>query len=343
MMDQFPDFIAPPAAAPKQKKAKVASAYAVFSPPASAFVEHPAPQAILTPRDLIAAPDFKAHWREDMTDDEYHADKTAVGSSSLRLLPDSPKAFYWRVFKQIEKKKSDALRLGTLIHLAVLEGAKFRERYHLMPEFMGYTKDGKLSAQSGEARDKKTAWLNDLPPGAVVTTQAELDMILGIIDGIFEHPQGPDLMKDGRPETPGYYRDEETGIRLKIKPDFVSFDGVRLNDLKSAMSVRGRKFGSQSFEKRYDIQMFMQAEGIRQITGKFPEVVSLIGVEKEPPYECGIFYFVKEDFLQAESDYRLALRALKKCIDSNKWPQRQTQIERIHTPAWFINAAVNGE
>lgn len=286
------------------------------------------PQTVIDPKVLLAGPDFINHFDESITDEQYHSDKTHVGSSSLRLVLDSPKAFYWNFFKGEQEPETDAMRLGRIIHKAVLEGREFQNSYCIVPDF------GDMRSKAN--REKKAAWLADRPAGQIMTTQEELDMILGIVESIMEHPQGPDLLKNGKPEVAGYYRDPETNIRLKIKPDFLSFDVGSLVDLKSTRSSEKRRFMSSIFEYRYDIQLFMYSEGTRLITGKKPDLISAIAVEKKIPYESAIYYFQEHNMVQAESDYRQALRRLRQCIDENKWPQRQTMIEPVEEPNWFI-------
>lgn len=292
---------------------------------------------------IYAPEDFKPHWYEDLAEETYHGDKTGVGSSDLRMMLDSPKAFYWGFFKGYQKEQTNDMRLGKLIHLAVLEGAKFKNRYVVMPEFTGYTAKGELTSSPNctEVKKKKAAWMSDQPPGAVITTEAERDTIIGIIDSIMEHPNGPDMFKNGRPEVSGYFRDPETGIRCKVRLDFLTFNGQLMTDLKSAVTSKRAKFGSNAFSYRYDIQLAVYREACKAINGFYPDVSALVAVEKTFPFECAMYYFQPEDFVQAEVDYHRALRRLDKCIKGNHWPQRQQIIERIHTPAWFVYESVN--
>lgn len=286
----------------------------------------------IDPRSLLAPEGFVASWKEGMSDEEYHADITAVGSTNVRVVLDSPKAFHARFFYHEQLPESDALRMGKLIHMAVLEPERFQKAYQVCPDF------GDM--RSPARKLQRAEWVESLPPGTVVIKkQDELDQIDGIVRSILSHKRGADFMREGIVEIPGIYRDDETGIRLKIKPDFRSVDGIRLNDLKSCLSSEPRAFANQVYQSRYDLQMFMQAEGIRHITGKFPDVISLIAVEKAPPYESAIYYFEREDLFQAELDYHTALKKLKTAIDKNHWPQRQTEIERIKMPQWFVYAA----
>jgi hypothetical protein len=71
---------------------------------------------------------LKPHWKENLDNETYHADKSAVGSSSLRKILKSPLSFYSDFFLSTPQEKTDAMRFGELVHVAVLEGSKFLER-----------------------------------------------------------------------------------------------------------------------------------------------------------------------------------------------------------------------
>lgn len=292
---------------------------------------------LIDPKSLIAGDDFQNHWCEGMTDEEYHADKSAVGSSQLRMILQSPKAFYHNFFLGSPKEETEALRFGKLAHHAILEGSRFLEKHVIEPEFIGLTKDGKPSKNSADAKAQREAWLANLPKDAIVCTPKDRDAIVGIIESISNHPQGLPSLSDGKAEVAGYFKDPVTGIKLKIKPDFLSFDCLRLVDLKTTADCSAVKFGQSAFNYRYDFQSLMYSVGIEEIAGMFPDVILNLCVEKTPPYECALYYWQSEDFFVAKEDYRKALDLLKYCIDNNSWPMRQKEIERIRVPNWFVN------
>lgn len=289
-------------------------------------------------QSIIAPADFAPYWAEDLPEEKYHDDKTAVGSSSLRLMLDSPKSFYQGFYLKKHKEPSDAMKLGKLIHMALLEGTKFKERYQIIPRFTGKTQKGEEtdSLNCKEVKEKRDAWFKALPKDAVVCTEGERESIVGIIDSCMAHPDIPKLFTKGRPEVSGFYRDPKTGIRCKVRPDFLTFNSALFSELKSTRSSEARKFGGDTFDKRYDFQLAMYRIGIKAISGIVPEIVPLIAVEPLWPYECAVYYFEEDDLRQAEHDYEYCLWRLAECLKSGKWPQRQERLERIYTPNWFM-------
>ncbi len=292
------------------------------------------------PEDLIAPENFEAHWKPDMTDEEYHADKTAIGSSSLRAAVRSLKEFHWDMFSGKSKPETKDMILGKKIHLAILEPEKFKSLYVVEPVFEGYTKKGELTTdpKCSEVKEKKAAWYADLGKDAVVVTEDELEMITGIAQSIMEHPDAKELIEGARPEVAGYYRDPETGLRMKIKPDLMFIGDVAvITDLKSTINGDRFRFGAKTFsdDLRYDIQLFQYAEGTRIISGREVPQVHVISAEKKKCREVSVYYFEREDLGKAEQDYRNGLRRIRHAIDEGVWPQRQMWMERIHTPKFF--------
>lgn len=298
---------------------------------------------MIEPKNLIAPEDFKAHWKPEMTEEQYHADKSAVGSSSVRLMLESPRKFYWGHFKGYETEETNDMRLGRIIHMALLEGSKFQERYIVMPVFEGYTQKGELTTNPNckEVKDKREAWLAENSK-RVVVTEAELEMIEGICSNVLDHPQGRHVFANGKTEQCGYYRDPETGILCKIKPDFHGNDFFLVTEFKTARSSQQMLFGATAFGKlRYDIQPWMQSYGVKQIENRMPKNQFFLVAEKVWPFEVGIFHMTDEQRGQAEYDYKKSMRRLKECIVSGQWPMRQAKMEPLYTPKFFIDNDVN--
>src|SRR4051812_44964464 len=88
---------------------------------------------------LIVPPeslDWVPRWDKTITNDQYHADKTAIGSSALKHMLKSPARFYSRHFLGVKDKDepSKQMQLGTMIHTALLEPERFTKNFVIMPE-----------------------------------------------------------------------------------------------------------------------------------------------------------------------------------------------------------------
>ena len=275
--------------------------------------------------DTLIQTDFSSHWREDETAEQYHLNRSAVNSSSLKKILKSPNSFRAEFTRQFERKETPAMKFGTLVHTAILEGKDFKERYAVMPDF-------------GDQRTKinkqaKTEWLAE-NEGKLHCTQRELDATLYMIESVLAHRDADKLLKHGKTEVSGYFRDPDTGIIQKIRPDFISFNLNAEVDIKTTVDCSREAFTRSIWNYRYDFQRVMYREGIKHITGKEVNFSAFIAIEKEPPYECAV-YIADEGFMdRAYQDYRKALELLHDSIIKNEWHPYQQRLENISLPTW---------
>ena len=152
-------------------------------------------------KKLIASPDFNANWNTEIKTPKYHADKNAVNSSSLKKMVKSPLAFHNAFYGEPEEP-TDAMKMGTLAHLAILQGELFRKKYVVMPEFESRTADGKPSESKSTKyyKDQVNEWTKSLDKDAIVVTPQERDDLFRMIDSIISNEMAFKLLSDGSPE-----------------------------------------------------------------------------------------------------------------------------------------------
>lgn len=284
---------------------------------------------------LVLSP-VKPEWR-DVSENDYFADKSAVNSSSLKYMLKSPNSFKASFFDGKTETTTEALKFGTLAHLAILQGSKFKDTYQVMPKFTGYTKSGELtdSLNCKEVKDKRSAWLAELPKDAVICTEEERDKLIGMVESIIKHPKAFKLLQQGKPEIVGYWN-FKNGIPCKMKADFISFNLNALVDLKTTQNCDAKYFSKQIENFRYDFQMQFYSNGIQAITGKAPEHKIFIAIEKEPPYEVAVYEMAPQYEEAAEFDIQFCMDKLKQCLETNEWPSKQKEIEIIEPNHWFM-------
>ena len=286
---------------------------------------------------LIAPPDFKAHWNDEIKIQEYHSDKNAVNSSSLKKMIKSPLAFHNSYYGEPEEP-TDAMKMGTLAHLAILQGDLFRSKYIVMPEFESRTADGKISDSKNTKyyKQQQQEWADSIPKDAIVVTSQERDDLFRMIDSIISNEMAFKLLSEGRPEICGYWRDQETGIRCRMQADFVSFNLGALVDVKTCQDSSWSEFRRNVESYEYAFQMAMYREGIKQITGKTPEHTLWLAIEKKAPFEVRVYEMSPQYEMIGDHNYRMAMRKLKECIDSGKFLGGQAEIEIAEPSYWYF-------
>jgi hypothetical protein len=267
-------------------------------------------------------------WVYDLPIEEYHLDKNFTSSTGLRKIQKSPANFLAYTNGELDKEDTDSRRFGNACHTALLEGTKFWERYVLSPEF------GDM--RSSKNREKRDAWLSELPPGISSITEEDLSDLKGVVESVLGHKDAIKLLKNSSREVSGYYQDEETGIFLRIRPDILSNDISILTDFKTTKDCSLEGFSKEIWKWRYDFQIAMYGSGVKAISGRIPEFHAFLCVETCPPYECAVW--IADDALLeiGQRDYRKALIKLKECQEKNEWPQAQTKMEMIGLPYWAM-------
>ncbi len=281
----------------------------------------------VNPKALLAPEGFVNKWVDGLTDVEYHADKTSVSSSSLKqVVMISEKTFFHTFFVAGERVPTKPMKFGKLAHLAILEGAKFRERYVVMPEIWGLTVKGERtnSKNSKDVQEKEAKWLADLPVGTIVTTAEECEKLFGMIDSLLSHQKAAEFLSAGIAECSGYYRDPVTGILCRIRPDFMCRQRGIIAELKTADDAREAAFRWQIYGEKYpmwyDFQLAMQAEGFMEIERKPLEVATWIAIQPHGAYEVAVHPMTIPVHDIGIIKYRRALDRLKASLDSGKWP-----------------------
>lgn len=287
---------------------------------------------------LEAAPFTEASWDEKVPEELYHSDKTAVSSTGTKkILTDTPAHFFeaWsQPYDADEDDSSDALRLGTLLHLALLQPELYAKRVVLSQKFDRRTKEGKAAAAAFE---------KDLPDKAIICDKDEKERIEAMALSVLAHPIAGDLIRSKylRKELTGYFTCPKSGVRCRIRLDGyeVTPDGARtIVDLKSIFRARLEDIRRAVENFKYANQAVTYVEGaciIDKIPNtEPPPIYAWIFIEKTAPYACRVFYPDAEMLADAQVERDAAMAKLAKCIRENKWPAYELDAQPLSRAAW---------
>lgn len=272
-------------------------------------------------RPVVVAPEYQGYILPDISEQQYHTDLSAVARGDVVAALESPAHVVARRQRPYEPTTTnDALRIGQLVHLMLLEPQKFKTRLQVMPKFMGLTKDGRPSAQSGDSKRMKAEWLAALPHDAAVVEPDELAMLFGMARSLSRNATAMAIFEGAVFEQTVYYRDPVTGLKCRVRPDIINRQLGVLADLKTTRSADFEDFQRTAWNSRYDIQMAMYSEGVRCVTQELPPSRPIISLEKEPPYSCVVFPIDEAMFDRGMRDYRRGLDRIAECVQKNEWP-----------------------
>lgn len=260
----------------------------------------------------------------EMTAADYHA-SDAVGNSMLSSLKSSP-AHCWAMHlnpNRPERKPTEAMRLGTLTHTAILEPDQVRHRYSIKPS--------DLNLNSNAGKEWKSAMV-----GLEIITADELLMVEEQRKAVQANDELRAILSSGHAEQSVFATDKATGLRIKCRPDWLQFVGpnrVKVFDLKTtaditldAVSRSIDSFGYHRQQAHYT--RVLEAAGL--IVDDF-----IFGfVTKSYPFFAIPYRIDDESLAQGFEEVGELLSLYSHCLRENKWPLSGSGVQTVGLPRW---------
>lgn len=261
---------------------------------------------------------------------------TSISSSGLRTLLLECPAKYWahsHLNPHRVPKETAAMNFGKAAHALVLGEPAFNAAFVVSP----FDDFRKKEAQAWRDEQTKT-----------VVRAEQLETIQAMAAAIKRTPQTANAFGDGRPEVSIVWQDEDTGIWLKSRPDFLPADPTThfTQEYKTAVSIEPRRLSAQAFALGYDVQAALAFDGLRAVTGEAPLGIAHIVQEKEPPYLCDLRMFSHEQIEVGRMRYREALSIFYRCLNDMErgvpphiaWPGYTDSPSYFATPKWVTDS-----
>jgi len=257
--------------------------------------------------------------------DVYHSqdicEGPSVSSSGLRRILEinggSPAHFYYEWSGQKQKdddeagrEEKEALVLGRAAHHLLLGQPNFRK--HFVVSEHEYFRTN--AAKEWRAAQTRT-----------IVRQQHVKIIEGMAAALAKN----ELLHPGKDrhgllgrytECSGFWRDDETGIWCKIRPDAIPTDSGDYADLKTTISVQHVDLSRTIADLAYHQQAALVAEGSEKVIGVPMAHFTFVFVEKAPPYCVQIVEVNRGDIAIGQAQNHAALRLLRRCIDAKDWP-----------------------
>lgn len=270
------------------------------------------------------------------TNEQYHSND-AISHSKLELFRRRPISYYRRfVGKTLARPEAtEAFRIGSAAHCAVLEPDTFYARYAMRPEGIDRrTKDGKAAFAQFEAENA----------GKVVIGSDELGDVREMAAAVNNHPLASQLLAAGKPELS--WRVEPSGsLALQCRTDWFNPAGCELSgwrpyvaDLKTVESLDSdafRNFERACFSFGYHRQAGFYLPLITEITGAPVFDFFFVAVEKVEPYGVAVYRLSDAAIARGQDETITDLVRLQSCLASNVWPNLDPALREIGLPKWY--------
>lgn len=279
-----------------------------------------------------------------MTNQEYHADVSRIGKSGLDLIHQSPR-HYWAKYldpNRVREEPTQALRIGTATHHAVLEPEKFESKYVKLD-------DAQLIQEIGGANPRATncykEWMKAQLEAAnakkqVILTADDYDTCVRLRDAVWSHPAAAQLLYEGDAEQTFLFEEPTTGAACKCRPDFISAANF-IVDLKTTEDASPAGFAKSVWNYRYHVQAPFYLDGYMYATGEQLNGFVFIAVEKSPPYAVGVYFVPDEILRRGRDEYLEDLAVYVKCVRKNEWPAYGDIVQPLQLPPWAYRKQSN--
>lgn len=258
--------------------------------------------------------------------DQYHLQLTespSISSSSLRtIFNDSPAHYFDTSYlnpRRAEKPESEAFRFGRACHHLLLGEADFGRHFVVRPEKINDPKEGVVKWNGN--RLVCIEWLAHCrDQGLTVLTPAEIEAIRGMAAGLAAEPLVQQGILSGLIEHSFVWKDEETGVWLKWRPDAIPTDALDFADLKSAADISDDGIETAIGRDCLNMQGALGAMACRAVLGAEMTSFTLVFAEKTRPHCVRVKTLKPVDLELGERQVRSAIRAFARCLDRGRWP-----------------------
>jgi hypothetical protein len=252
--------------------------------------------------------------------DYYEID--ALSNSSLSVLKRSPQEFHERFVSGKQKgEETDAMRLGSAVHMLALEPEKFDNEYVVL--------EGPINAKTGNPYGRDTDAFRKWREAASVDEtrkvliREDFDSSIKIAKAFHGHEIIEGLMSvDGKEFEKTllltYQYDDGTSERVKCKPDCIIPAESIIIDLKTSSDPRPEEFMWSALRHGYYRQAAIYLDACEVYYGK--EFRFLFGVvNSKAPNECGVFELTPSDIQRGRDEYHELIEEYSRRLASNNW------------------------
>jgi hypothetical protein len=257
----------------------------------------------------------------------YHGFREWYGSSMLKHALRSAESFFYEL-KQ-PHKITLALERGGAFHLAMeglIDGAGIE-----------FYKANVFECPTKTIHTKAWKEIKEENPYCYVLPEKERDNARNMALKTYAKAQEVGLLKYGCSELSFFWIDEDTGIKLKCRTDWLSIidDKIKIDDYKTSKNHQQDTFEKDVANLRYHLSAAMYAEGVRVVTGIEVESFNYFAIANTPPFEVEYYsldeasrqegYSVFRKILMDIHDYEPNAPLTTKTISLPRWAFKMTE------------------
>lgn len=242
----------------------------------------------------------------DLSNDEYHSNKTHFSSTQLKTLLDSPEKFHNDYILGKKESNSDAPQFieGSYAHSMILEPDKIDDEYAF---FDGFRKAGKewIRFKNDPNNQKKQ-----------IVSKAQKHRVHKMYEGFLELPEASEILKDCEVEQSLFTNIYK--IPIKVRCDAINVDKGYLVDVKtSSFPIDVDSFKLTIDRYKYQLSAALYCMAFEKYYKKPFDFYFIVLGKKD--FDCQVYKLSKRSLEEGKGMVVEAINVYKRCKESENW------------------------
>lgn len=282
---------------------------------------------------------------QDISIEQYHAEKDWVSSSGMKYVMKSLR-HYWYYLQGTFNSEKSHFDFGNAFELALLDPDEFDRKVAVEKDIFNAIFEANPETKSPRSTTMYKEWFNEQKRlnRYVISEEGEESFVYieNMLRSCHMDSTIKRLINNINYQVSIFWEDKETGLKMKARPDFVKTHKDIIVDVKTAVDGSKEAFGKAIGNNDLWLQAAMQIEGViaSGLMDKVDAYYWLV-VEKKPPFNATIYHFQPDDIAWALDNLAYYKKLLADAIKSNSFvgytqqADNQYGIVSVELPAWI--------
>lgn len=254
-----------------------------------------------------------------LSNHEYHQSER-VSKSGLDLIAKAPALYQHN--RLHPRPQTPAMRMGTLVHTAILEPDSLMSSVMVAPKCDRRTSAGKAEWEAFLVASE----------GKELVTDEEIEELTSIRDAVWAHPAASRALSMLTEVEASIYW-TQNDVACRCRPDGILSNGVVL-DVKTTRDATPDQFARSIAQYRYHVQAAFYSDGYRAAFGEPPKGFLFLAVETDRPYLTACYVASEAMTARGRADYERDLETYRRCLEAGVWPGLSEKPLTIDLPKW---------
>lgn len=285
----------------------------------------------------------------DISIEDYHANQTHVSATVIKYAKDSLKHYDWYRNGKLPQVYKSQFDFGNAFELALLSPKEYLDKVAVRPENDWISECMKIQEYANVRNTKKYKELSDefdkKHSGKYFiaeTGKESFETIEEMLSSCYQDKVIQALIKNTEYQLSLFWTDEQTGIKLKTRPDICKRKKNVVINLKTTLDGSPGAFSKDMSNYEYPLQACVEMRGCLA-SGIMPTIDRYfwLVVEKVAPFNATLYEFAERDIAACMDNLDFILHKIKKANEQNVWPGYSDQADNEHgiltakIPLWY--------